>query len=50
MLKELNEWLSETAAKRIFQMLEYRRPGDWTPFEIEHKFIYESQYKNIIQI
>lgn len=51
---DFNEWIGSAGNTRIFRMLEYRRPGDWTPLEIERKYMDESHYVNnsyeIIQI
>ena len=37
-------FINDVASKRIFRMLELRRVGDWTPLEIENKYIDQDQY------
>ncbi len=44
MVTDFATWMLENGFDRIFRLLEKRRPGDWTPYEIEQKFVDESQY------
>ena len=37
-------FVKDVAFNRIFRMLEYRHPGDWTPYEQERKFRDENRY------
>lgn len=46
-MKDFNTWFHEVGKKRMFTMWELRRPGDWTPYEMEKKFTDESFYKDI---
>lgn len=40
---DLETWLHDFG-ERIFRILEYRKPGLYTPYEIENKFSDESLY------
>ena len=42
-MKTFEEFVEENRNK-IFRMLELRRVGDWTPYEIEGKFMDQDQY------
>ena len=44
MITDFETWMLDVGMDRTFQMLEYRRPGDWTPRELESKYIDQSQY------
>lgn len=44
MITDFETWLRDVGFDRTFWILEYRRPGDWTPKEIEDKYIDQSQY------
>lgn len=44
MITDFETWMLDVGMDRTFQMLEYRRPGDWTPRELENKYIDQSQY------
>lgn len=46
MITDFETWLLDVGFDRTFRLLEYRRPGDWTPYEIEKKYIDESHYKD----
>ncbi len=43
-MTEFDTWLADFGKERIFRMLELRRPGDWTPYELDKKFTDESRY------
>ena len=45
-MKDFDTWLQECGYSRIFRMLEYRRVGDWTPYEIEKKFVDQFTFKD----
>lgn len=38
------DFLTGDGRNRIFRMWELRRPGDWTPLEIDEKYIDQSHY------
>lgn len=44
MITDFETWMLDVGFNRTFRMLEYRRPGDWTPRELENKYIDQSQY------
>lgn len=44
MITDLETWMLDVGQDRIFRMLELRRVGDWTPKEIEEKYIDQDQY------
>lgn len=44
MVTDFATWMLENGFDRVFRLLEKRRPGDWTPYEMEQKFVDESQY------
>lgn len=44
MITDFDTWMLDVGFNRTFQMLEYRRPGDWTPRELENKYVDQSQY------
>lgn len=39
-------WFLYSAKNRVFRMWEFRRIGDWTPLELESKYMDQSQYKS----
>lgn len=43
-MTDFQTWLLDFGYDRIFRMLEFRRPGDWTPREMEGKWIDQSHY------
>lgn len=43
---DFETWLHDVGYNRVFRMLKLRRVGDWTPYEMEQKFIDESQYES----
>lgn len=46
MITDFETWMLDVGFDRTFRMLEYRHPGDWTPYEMEKKYIDESHYKD----
>ena len=50
MITDFETWMLDVGFDRTFQMLEYRRPGDWTPRELENKYIDQSQFQNGTEI
>lgn len=46
MMTDFETWMLDVGFDRTFRLLEYRRPGDWTPYEMEKKYIDESHYKD----
>lgn len=44
MITDFETWMLDVGFDRTFQILEYRRPGDWTPIELENKYVDQSQY------
>lgn len=44
MVTDFATWMLENGFDRVFRLLEKRRPGDWTPYQMEQKFSDESQY------
>lgn len=44
MITDFETWMQDVGFDRIFRMLEYRHPGDWTPRELESKYIDQSRY------
>ena len=42
---DLQTWLLDYG-DRIYRILEYRKPGQYTPYEVENKFRDESLYKD----
>ena len=44
MITNFETWMLDVGFDRTFQMLEYRRAGDWTPREMENKYIDQSRY------
>ena len=46
MITDFETWLLDVGFDRTFRLLEYRRPGDWTPYETEKKYIDESHYRD----
>lgn len=45
-MKNIDDWLKENMYTTIFRMLEIRKPGQYTPYEIDNKFIDQSLYKD----
>ena len=45
-MQNFEGFLNECGKNRIFRMWELRRVGDWTPLEMEEKYIDQSQYKD----
>lgn len=45
-MTDFETWLLDVGRDRIFRMLEYRRIGDWTPHEMENKYIDQSEFKS----
>ena len=43
-MTDFETWMLDKGYDRIFRMLELRRVGDWTPKEIEEKYIDQDQY------
>lgn len=43
-MTDFTTWLLDYGYDRIFRMLEFRRPGDWTPYELENKWEDQSRY------
>lgn len=43
-MTDFDTWFAGFGKERIFRMLELRRPGDWTPYELDKKFMDESRY------
>ena len=46
MITDFETWLLDVGFDRTFRLLEYRRPGDWTPYEMEKRYIDESHYRD----
>ena len=46
MITDFETWILDVGFDRTFRMLEYRRVGDWTPLEMEKKWMDQSQYKD----
>lgn len=44
-MKNIDEWLKENIYTTVFRMLEVRKPGQYTPYEMENKFVDQSLYK-----
>ena len=44
MFTDFETWWLDVGRDRIFKMLEFRRPGDGTPKEIEQKYVDQTQY------
>mgnify|MGYP004508122495 FL=1 len=38
-MKNIDEWLKENIYTTVFRMLEVRKPGQYTPYEMENKFV-----------
>ena len=38
-MTDFETWLHDFGYDRIFRMLKLRRVGDWTPYEMEQKYI-----------
>lgn len=47
MITDFETWMLDVGFDRTFRILEYRRIGDWTPLEMDKKYIDQSQYKDI---
>lgn len=45
-MTDFETWMLDEGRDRIFRMWELRTPGDWTPYEMERKFIDQSNYVN----
>lgn len=45
-MKNIDNWLKEYIYTTVFRMLEVRKPGQYTPYEMENKFIDQSLYKD----
>ena len=43
-MTDFETWLHDFGYDHIFRMLEIRRPGQYTPYEIDKKFEDESLY------
>lgn len=43
-MTDFETWLLDYGYNRIFRVLEFRRPGDWTPYELENKWEDQSRY------
>lgn len=46
LITDFETWMLDVGFDRTFRMLEYRRVGDWTPLEMEKKWIDQSHYKD----
>lgn len=46
MITDFETWLLDVGMNRTFSMLEYRRPGDWTPLEASKKYIDQTHYRS----
>lgn len=46
LITDFETWMLDVGFDRTFRMLEYRRVGDWTPLEMEKKWMDQSQYKD----
>lgn len=44
MITDFETWMLDVGFNRTFRILEYRRSGDWTPRELEGKYIDQSRY------
>lgn len=44
MCTDFHTWFLDVGYDRVFRILKYRRVGDWTPEEIDKKYIDQSQY------
>lgn len=44
MFTDFETFIRNVGYERIFRMLELRRVGDWTPFEMEKKYMDQDQY------
>lgn len=44
MFTDFETFIRDVGYERIFRMLELRRVGDWTPFEMEKKYMDQDQY------
>lgn len=47
-MTDFETWLLDFGYDAIFRMLEYRRVGDWTPREMENKYIDQSEFKSSV--
>lgn len=45
-MTDFETWLHDFGYDRIFRILKLRRVGDWTPYEIEQKYIDQDQYED----
>ena len=45
-MTDFETWLLDFGYEHILRMLEIRRPGQYTPYEVEHKYMEQSLYKN----
>lgn len=45
-MKNIDEWLRENIYTTVFRILEIRKPGQYTPYEMENKFMDQSLYKD----
>ena len=43
-LTDFDTWMLDVGYDRIFRMNEFRKPGDWTPYEMDKKFADESRF------
>lgn len=41
---DFEKWVCDFASKHIIRMLELRKPGQYTPYEVDNKFSDESLY------
>lgn len=46
LITDFETWMLDVGFDRTFRILEYRRVGDWTPLEMEKKWMDQSQYKD----
>lgn len=43
-MTDFETWMLDFGQDHIFRMLEYRRPGEWTPLELSQKYTDQSRY------
>ena len=46
MYTDLETWLLDVGYDRVFRMWKLRRVGDWTPLELEKKYMDQSKYED----
>ncbi len=46
MITDFETFMIDVGQDRIFRLLFRRRPGDWTPMEMERQYIDQSQYES----